>query len=130
MARIEQYEHQHTLFVRTEIDGQPLAITVKHTSTMYRGKACPTETIRWKGLHKVRFGDKEQLADESMIFDSGPKLGVSVCVTPHPEVEPTAEERAANRERIREVCRDIFGCRAIFPDEKEEVHDENGHVIA
>lgn len=42
--------------------------------------------------------------DESAVMDSGPKMGTTLCYTPHPAVEPTEEERAANRAQIKRVA--------------------------
>lgn len=119
--RCEQYPHQHSTFRRWEIEGEALVVTSRISVTPYRGKDVPTTQIRWVGQHWCQMGDKEPyLADQSMIFDAGPKLGVTVCVTPHPETPPTEEERAATRARINEVCLDLFGRRAIFPGEETE----------
>ena len=120
MARSDQYEHQNKLFMRFEIEGEALTITETERTTSYRGKDWPTRRVRWKGLHRIRFGDEEYLADESMVFDSGPKLGVSVVVTRHREVPFTAEERAAGRANINRVMRDLFGFDVIWPDETKE----------
>lgn len=117
MLRSDQYEHQRKIFTRYELEGEPVVITEKMITTHYRGKDWPTRQIRWTGVHKIRYGDEEYLADGSVVSDSGPKLGVTVVKERHREVPFTPEERAAGRERINRVMREIFGCDVIWPEE-------------
>ena len=46
--------------------------------------------------------------DESAVMDSGPRYGTTLCYTPHPAVEPTAEERAANLAQIKRVAAQVM----------------------
>lgn len=110
MAQQDRYITQNRPFIRTEIEGEKLVITRRQRTTPYRGKDWPTACIRWRGLHRIQFGEEEFLADESEVSDSGPKLGVSVVVTRHRDVPPTREEIEANRENINRVLRQICGC--------------------
>lgn len=110
MARQDQHTHSKRLLIRTEIEGEPLVITEKQRFTVYRGKDIPTACIRWKGLHQIRWGDKEFLAVESVISDGGPSLGVSFAYEEVREVPPTREEIEENRANINQVLREICGC--------------------
>lgn len=122
MGACDQYMTQGKIFARQELAGEPLDIDHTDKTTRYRGKDWPTACTRWKGLHQVRFGEESFLADESMVFDSGPKLGVTVVVARHPDRPATEAERAAGRE---EVCRKIgaiFGCRCYWNNEGGAAH--------
>ena len=119
MLRSDQYVNSNSLFTRYEIEGEPLEITVEEKTTRYRNKDWPTRYIHWKGLHRIERRGETFLADRSMVADSGPKLGVSVLYTRHPEVPYTKEERLAGRERINRVVQDLFGCRVIWDTEIE-----------
>ena len=48
------------------------------------------------------------LVDESAVMDSGPKMGTTLCYTPHPAVAPTEEERAANRAEIKRIAAQVM----------------------
>lgn len=109
MARTDQYITQHKPFIRTEVEGEPLTITRLDKTTPFRGKDYPTACVRWKGVHHIQFGEESFLAEESMVSDAGPTLGVSVVVTKRQEVPFTEAERAAGREYINRVLRDMFG---------------------
>lgn len=111
MGRSDQYMNCNKLFQRFELEGEPLIITEKQSVTRYRHEDLPTVCIRWKGLHRIRHGEEEYLADESVVFDSGPKLGVSVTVTRHSDTVITKEERQANRDQIDAVMMQICGRR-------------------
>ena len=121
MARAEQYQNCSPVFSRWEIEGEHLEVSEQESATLYRGKDCPTKVVLWVGLHWIRFGDSEPiLADRSMVFDSGPSLGASVCYTRHPDVMPTAEERAENRRHLKMLCMELYGRVAVWPDEDPE----------
>lgn len=122
MGRSDQYMNNHKLFQRFEIEGEPLTITEKMTETRDGAKSFPTHQIRWKGLHRIRHGDKEYLAIHSVVSDSGPKMGVSVSVQEPREY--TAEEIAAGRANIERVMMDLFGCEVIWPEKRGDTHVE------
>ena len=124
MGRSDQYMNCNKLFQRFEIEGESLTITEKMTTTPYRGKDWPTRCIRWKGVHRIKHGDEEYLAVNTVVFDSGPKLGVSVTVERKREVPYTAEEIAAGRANIERVMMDLFGCEVIWPEKRGETHVE------
>lgn len=124
MGRSDQYMNCNELFQRFEIEGEPLTVKEWTTTTPYRGKDWPTRCIRWKGVHRIRHGDREYLAQHSVVFDSGPKLGVSVTVEEKREVPFTPEEIAAGRANIERVMMDLFGCVVIWPEDKREHHVE------
>lgn len=109
MARQEQYEHQNQTLIRSEIEGEAVVVTERQRVTPYRGKDWPTVCIRWKGLHRLRLGDREVLAVESVITDAGPKLGVSLAFERPREAPPTQQEIQHNRDNINRVLRSICG---------------------
>ena len=114
--RQEQYETQKQIFIRTELPGEPLNVTVKQKSTSYRGRPWPTTCIRWRGLHRIQFGEMDFLAVESMVSDSGPTVGVSTAWTRKPERLSTEEERAAARANFERLMLETFGCKVNWPD--------------
>lgn len=114
--RQEQYETQKQIFIRSELPGEPLEVTVKQKSTSYRGRLWPTMCIRWRGLHRIQFGEMDFLAVESMVSNSGPTVGVSTAWTRQPERPPTEEERAAVRANFERLMLETFGCKVIWPD--------------
>ena len=117
--RKESYPNSNDIFTRTEIEGKLLTVTEAESTTHYRGKDVPTHTSRWVGVHWVQLGADQEpfLAAQSMIWDAGPKLGISVCFTRCPERPPTEEERAANRERMRKMFRDAFGVETFIGED-------------
>ena len=50
---------------------------------------------------------EQVLVDESATVDRG-KLGVSLCLTPHVEYQPTEEERAEGRRLIQETAAQVL----------------------
>lgn len=119
--RTETYPHQLSVCTREEIEGHPLEVTCWETTTRYRGRDCPTHVILWKGVHWMKLGDQPPfLVERSMIHDSGPKLGVTLQYTRCPETPVTAEERAENRRRAKEICMETFGRMLVYPDEDME----------
>ena len=68
-----------------------------------------TDMTRRRGLHWItdRRGERV-LVDESAVMDSGPKMGTTLCYTPHPAVAPTEEERAANRAEIKRIAAQVM----------------------
>lgn len=119
MTRSDQYITQRKIFIRTEVEGEPLTITQTEKTTPYRGQDYPTVCVRWKGVHRIQFGEEAFLAEESMVSDAGAKLGVSVVVTKRREVPFTAAERAAGREHINQVLRSMFGCEVDWEEGEE-----------
>lgn len=79
--------------------------TVEVTERRIGKELLPVTITRRVGLccYRDRSG-KEIMADEATVLDFGPKLGVQRSYLLHPEVEPTEEERAANRARLLEVA--------------------------
>ena len=111
MGRRDQYRCQGNCLVRLELEGEELTVTESRRGTRYRGRECPTACIRWKGRHRVQWGEENFFAEESMVLDAGPKLGVSFLVTRCLEIPVTQAERSAGREEIQEKMEDIFGRR-------------------
>ena len=112
MARQDQYISQNKLFTRWEIDGEPLTVTELQRMTGTQRRPEPVTCIRWVGLHRIRYGDDEFLADRSMVCVAGEggKKGVSILVTRHPEIPFTEADRAETRKNIDRLLRDAFGC--------------------
>ena len=91
-----------------EMDIEPLedlVVTVESWDEQIGTMLLHTDMTRRKGLHWItdRRGERV-LVDESAVMDSGPKMGTTLCYTPHPAVEATEEERAANRAQIKCVA--------------------------
>ena len=112
MARQDQYISQNKIFSRFEIEGESLTVTEFDRTSRSGRKAEPVTCIRWVGLHRIRYGDEEFLADRSMacVAGEGGKKGVSILVTRHPDVPFTEADRAENRKNIDRLLRDAFGC--------------------
>lgn len=95
-----------------EMDIEPveeLVITVESFDEQIGNMLLHTDMTRRKGLHWItdRRGERV-LVDESAVMDSGPRYGTTLCYTPHPAVEPTAEERAANLAQIKRVAAQVM----------------------
>lgn len=95
-----------------EMDIEPveeLVITVESFDEQIGNMLLHTDMARRKGLHWItdRRGERV-LVDESAVMDSGPRYGTTLCYTPHPAVEPTAEERAANLAQIKRVAAQVM----------------------
>ena len=91
-----------------EMDIEPLeelVVTVESFDEQIGNMLLHTDMTRRRGLHWItdRRGERV-LVDESAVMDSGPKMGTTLCYTPHPAVAPTEEERAAGRRRIQETA--------------------------
>ena len=79
--------------------------TIEHTERIIDGKALAVTIKRRVGLCEYTDGKgKTFLADEAVIMDWGPKLGITRTYVMHPEREPTEVEREAGRELIREMA--------------------------
>lgn len=117
MERSDRCQCQGKSIVRQELEGEELAVTQTKGVTRYRNRDNPTVCIRWVGRHRIRLGEETFFAEESMIVDAGPKLGVSFLVTRCPEAPGTQEERAAGWENVRENMEKIFGCRCLWRED-------------
>ena len=79
--------------------------TVEVTERRMGKELLPVTITRRVGLCCYRdHAGKEIMADEAVIMDFGPKLGVQRSYLMHPDVEPTKEEREANLARLLEVA--------------------------
>lgn len=88
---------------------EELVITTKIIHEKIGRYEVDTVMTRRKGLHWLTAMSGERvLVDESATMDSGPKLGTTLCFTPHSDVEVSEEERAANRELIKRVATDVM----------------------
>ena len=101
--RTDQYTSQNKVVIRTELPGQPLEILEWEKTIRHRNKDWPTHVVHWVGLHNLRNGEEDILAERSTIIDSGP-LGVTVVFTKPFAVEPTQEERDYNRQALQRVA--------------------------
>ncbi len=108
MGMVHEFVNSNRQCRRWELDGQPLEVITKEITTPYRGTDYPTVVSIWKGLHKLDDGRKIWLVDKSATFDAGPKLGVTLTFSEHPEVSPTEEERRANRANLNAVIGQIL----------------------
>lgn len=94
--------------------------TVEVTEKTIGGQLLPVTITRRVGLCEYIGSDgKPFLADEAVFMDFGPKLGVQRSFLMHPEVEPTEEERAANRARLLQAV-----CQAM---DEQGLWDKIGH---
>lgn len=110
----DQFVHQKKPCARVELDDQPVTVTTTVGSTTYRGQEYETIKARWKGCHLLRIGEEEFLVDESMTFDAGPRLGVTLVFERHREVPFTEEECAAGRAHILRVATDVLVGQGIW----------------
>ena len=108
MGKVHEFMNSNRQCRRWELDGHPLDVITKETTTAYRGKDYPTAVAIWKGLHKLDDGNKVWLVDKSATFDAGPKLGVTLTFIEHPVTPPTEEERRANRANLNAVIGQIL----------------------
>lgn len=95
-----------------EMDIEPLeelVVTVESFDEQIGNMLLHTDMTRRRGLHWItdRRGERV-LVDESAVMDSGPKMGTTLCYTPHPAVAPTEEERAANRAEIKRIAAQVM----------------------
>ena len=79
------------------------------TVTHYRGQEVPTELLCRTGEHEVEVGGKAVPAVRSMQFDSGAKLGVSLCYQRGEGEERPESEREENRRNLSALCRSVAG---------------------
>lgn len=88
---------------------EELEVTVKTIHEKIGRYEVDTVITRRKGLHWITdmFGAR-MLVDESATMDSGPKVGTTLCLTPHSDVEVSEEERAANREMVKKVATKVM----------------------
>ena len=95
-----------------DLNIEPLEELVVTTKTIHEkiGRyEVDTLMTRRKGLHWLTdMSGARVLVDESATMNSGPRLGTTLCFTPHSEVEGSEEERSANRERIRQVATKVM----------------------
>ena len=88
---------------------EELVVTTKIIHEKIGRYEVDTLMTRRKGLHWLTdMSGTRVLVDESATMDSGPKLGTTLCFTPHSDVEVSEEERAANQERIRQVATKVM----------------------
>lgn len=88
---------------------EELVVTVKTVHEKIGRYEADTVITRRKGLHWLTdMSGARVLVDESATMDSGPKLGTTLCFTPHSDVKVSEEERAANRERIKQVATKVM----------------------
>lgn len=113
MVRQDQYISQNKLFARWEIEGEQLTVTELQRTTGTQRRPEPVTCIRWVGLHRIRYGDEEFLADRSMVCVAGEggKKGVTLLVTRHPDVPFTEAEKEEERKNIDRLLTDMFGLR-------------------
>ena len=79
--------------------------TIEHKTLMVDGKPHEVTITRRVGLDTYQNkAGLSFLADEATFIDWGPKLGCSRTFSMHPEVEPTEEERAAGRQRMKDIA--------------------------
>lgn len=95
-----------------ELNIEPLEELVVTTKVIHEkiGR-CEVDTVmtRRKGLHWLTdMSGARVLVDESATMDSGPKLGTTLCITPHRDVVVTEEEREANRARVRKIATEVM----------------------
>ena len=95
-----------------EMDIEPLeelVVTVESFDEQIGDMLLHTDMTRRRGLHWItdRRGERV-LVDESAVMDSGPKMGTTLCYTPHSDVVVSEEERAANRARIKAVATQVM----------------------
>ena len=82
--------------------------TVETWTEEIGGETIVATMHRRKGLHWVTTITGERvLVDESATVDRG-KLGVSLCLTPHVEHQPTEEELAEGRRLIQETAAQVL----------------------
>ena len=106
--RTQEFMNSNRRCRRWELEGHPLEIITRETTTPYRGAEYPSTIEICKGLHKLDDGRNVWLVDKSAICDAGPNLGVSLTFAEHPEVPPSAEERMANRANLNAVIGQIL----------------------
>lgn len=88
---------------------EELEVTVKTVHEKIGRYEADTVITRRKGLHWLtEMSGARVLVDESATMDSGPKLGTTLCFTPHSDVEVSEEERAANRENIKRIATEVM----------------------
>ena len=79
--------------------------TIERSTLMLDGKPHEVTITRRVGLDTYYDkAGKPFLADEATFIDWGPRMGCSRTFSSHPEVEPTEEERAAGRQRIKDMA--------------------------
>ena len=100
--------YRNTEEVTRDLDIIPLEeleITVTEDDAFLCGRMVHTVYTRRKGLHWVTDWEGiRRIACETFIVDSGPKIGTSFLFSEPPAVEPTEEERAANRAQILRIA--------------------------
>ena len=88
---------------------EELVVTVKTVHEKIGRYEADTVITRRKGLHWLtEMSGARVLVDESATMDSGPKLGTTLCFTPHSDVEVSEEERAKNRENIKRIATEVM----------------------
>lgn len=95
-----------------ELDIQPLEeLTVTEEVVHEKVGRYEVDTVitRRKGLHWLTqpSGTRVQ-ADESVTMDGGPKLGTTLCLTPHMGGEADERERMANREYLKKCAAKVM----------------------
>lgn len=84
---------------------EELVVTTKVIHEKIGRYEVDTIMTRRKGLHWLTdMSGTRVLVDESATMDAGPKLGTTLCLTPHSDVVVSEEERAANRELVKKAA--------------------------
>lgn len=95
-----------------ELDIKPLeelTVTVEVVHEKVGRYEVDTVITRRKGLHWLtQPSGTRVLADESVTMDGGPKLGTTLCFTPHTGGETGEGERAANREHLKKCAAKVM----------------------